>query len=57
MPPTPPHSASRAFGRATPIGRSGQPVELAPVHVQSASVESSHITGEVYGASGGADQP
>jgi NAD(P)-dependent dehydrogenase (short-subunit alcohol dehydrogenase family) len=39
------------------MGRPGQPAELASVYVQLASTESSHITGEVYGASGGADQP
>lgn len=41
------------FGANTPVGRAGQPVELAPLYVFLASVESSYITGEVIGATGG----
>ncbi len=41
------------FGSEVPLGRPGQPVELAPVYVLLASQEASYITGEVYGATGG----
>ena len=41
------------FGAEVPLGRPGQPVELAPVYVLLASQEGSFITGEVYGATGG----
>ena len=41
------------FGAAVPLGRPGQPVELAPVYVLLASQEGSYITGETYGATGG----
>ena len=41
------------FGSAVPLGRPGQPVELAPVYVLLASQEGSYITGETYGATGG----
>ncbi|WP_239020317.1 SDR family oxidoreductase [Novacetimonas pomaceti] len=41
------------FGAETPMGRAGQPAELAPVYVLLASAEASYITGQVYAASGG----
>lgn len=41
------------FGENAPMGRPGQPVELAPVYVLLASQEGSFITGEVYGVTGG----
>jgi NAD(P)-dependent dehydrogenase (short-subunit alcohol dehydrogenase family) len=41
------------FGENTPVGRAGQPVELAPLYVFLASSESTYITGEVIGATGG----
>ncbi len=41
------------FGSEVPLGRPGQPVELAPVYVFLASQEASFVTGEVYGATGG----
>ena len=41
------------FGASVPLGRPGQPVELAPIYVLLASQESSFVTGEVYGATGG----
>jgi NAD(P)-dependent dehydrogenase (short-subunit alcohol dehydrogenase family) len=44
------------FGKstpATPIGRAGQPVELAPIYVFLASTDSSYVTGQVYGITGG----
>ena len=41
------------FGNSTPLGRPGQPAELAPVYVFLASDESSYISGEVIGVTGG----
>ncbi len=41
------------FGKDVPLGRPGQPVEIAPVYVLLASQEASYITGEVYGVTGG----
>ena len=41
------------FGSEVPLGRPGQPVELAPIYVFLASQEASYVTGEVYGATGG----
>ena len=41
------------FGQDTPLGRPGQPAELAPLYVFLASQESSYVSGEVIGATGG----
>lgn len=41
------------FGQTTPLKRAGQPVELAGVYVFLASQESSYVTAEVYGVTGG----
>ena len=41
------------FGADTPLGRPGQPAELAPLYVLLASSESSFCTGQVFGATGG----
>lgn len=41
------------LGKNVPLGRPGQPVEIAPVYVLLASQEASYITGEVYGVTGG----
>ena len=41
------------FGSEVPLGRPGQPVEIAPIYVLLVSQEASYITGEVYGATGG----
>lgn len=41
------------FGSETPMKRAGQPVEMSPLYVLLASQESSYVTGEVYGATGG----
>lgn len=41
------------FGQSTPLGRAGQPVELAPLYVLLASNEASYITGQIYGITGG----
>jgi NAD(P)-dependent dehydrogenase (short-subunit alcohol dehydrogenase family) len=45
------------FGSATPLGRAGQPVELAGIYVQLAASDGSFATGQVYGAAGGSGQP
>jgi len=45
------------FGQDTPLGRPGQPAEIAPVYVLLASAEASDVTGQVYGASSGRGQP
>lgn len=45
------------FGANTPMGRSGQPAELAPLYVLLASDESSYSTGQVFGAVGGRGGP
>lgn len=41
------------FGQNAPLGRAGQPVELAPVYVLLASDEASYTTGQIYGVTGG----
>lgn len=41
------------FGKDTPMGRPGQPAELAPTYVFLASQESGYITGEIIGVTGG----
>ena len=41
------------FGESTPLGRAGQPAELASAYVFLASQESSYISGEVIGVTGG----
>ncbi|EIK63669.1 SDR family oxidoreductase [Pseudomonas lactis] len=41
------------FGGNTPLGRPGQPVEVAPIYVLLASDEGSYISGERYGVTGG----
>jgi NAD(P)-dependent dehydrogenase (short-subunit alcohol dehydrogenase family) len=45
------------FGGNTPLGRPGQPAELASIYVQLAAEDASYATGQIYGASGGAGQP
>jgi NAD(P)-dependent dehydrogenase (short-subunit alcohol dehydrogenase family) len=41
------------FGAETPMGRPGQPAELAGIYVLLASNESSYCTGQVFAAVGG----
>ncbi|GLX70548.1 SDR family oxidoreductase [Paenibacillus glycanilyticus] len=41
------------FGHDVPLGRPGQPFELAPVYVLLASDDSSYISGQVYFVNGG----
>lgn len=45
------------FGKETPLGRPGQPAELASIFVQLADNAASYATGQVYGAAGGSGQP
>src|SRR3954466_5452000 len=45
------------FGGDTPMGRPGQPAELASIYVQLAASDASYATGQVYGAAGGGGQP
>jgi NAD(P)-dependent dehydrogenase (short-subunit alcohol dehydrogenase family) len=45
------------FGKNTPMGRPGQPAEIAPLYVQLAASDASYITGQVFGASGGNGEP
>ncbi len=52
-PSTMPAEHAAKFGENTPLGRAGQPAELAPLFVFLASQESSYITGEVIGITGG----
>ena len=45
------------FGGQTPMGRPGQPAELASIYVQLAASDASYTTGHVYGAAGGGGLP
>jgi NAD(P)-dependent dehydrogenase (short-subunit alcohol dehydrogenase family) len=53
IPATMPKEKVESFGEDTPMGRAGQPAELAPAYVFFASQESSYVTGEVLGVTGG----
>jgi NAD(P)-dependent dehydrogenase (short-subunit alcohol dehydrogenase family) len=57
IPATMPAEQVGSFGAETPIGRAGQPAELAPAYVFLASQESSYITGERIGVTGGMPMP
>ncbi|HEV2812278.1 MAG TPA: SDR family oxidoreductase [Solirubrobacteraceae bacterium] len=48
-----PGEKNAEFGGNTPLGRPGQPGELAPLYVFLASTDSQYISGEVIGATGG----
>jgi NAD(P)-dependent dehydrogenase (short-subunit alcohol dehydrogenase family) len=45
------------FGQSTPLGRAGQPAELAPAYVFLASPESSFVIGETLNVNGGSPTP
>ena len=45
------------FGGDTPMGRPGQPAEIAYIYVDLAASEATYITGQVFGASGGRGNP
>src|SRR3954452_5879042 len=54
IPATMPEDKVEGFGaEESPMKRAGQPAELAPVYVFLASQESSYVTGEVIGVTGG----
>jgi NAD(P)-dependent dehydrogenase (short-subunit alcohol dehydrogenase family) len=53
IPATMPAEKAATFGQDTPLGRAGQPAELASAYVFLASQESSYVTGEVLGVTGG----
>jgi hypothetical protein len=48
-----PGEKNAEFGADTPLGRPGQPGELAPLYVFLATDDSRYISGEVVGATGG----
>lgn len=48
-----PESEQETFGHQVPMGRPGQPIEVAPVYVLLASDEASYISGTRYGVTGG----
>ncbi|NMO95044.1 SDR family oxidoreductase [Paenibacillus lemnae] len=45
------------FGSSTPLGRAGQPAEMASAYVYLASQESSYVSGETLNANGGMVSP
>jgi NAD(P)-dependent dehydrogenase (short-subunit alcohol dehydrogenase family) len=45
------------FGATAPLGRPGQPAELAGIYVRLAEDDGSFTTGNIYGAGGGQGQP
>ncbi len=45
------------FGKDYPLGRAGQPAELASIYVQLAAGDATYTTGNIYGAGGGKGQP
>ena len=53
IPATMPKEKVESFGEQVPMGRVGQPAELAPSFVFLASTESTYIAGEVIGVTGG----
>ena len=53
IPATMPEEKVESFGSNTPLGRPGQPVELAPVYVLLASDEGSYISGARIAVTGG----
>jgi len=50
---TMPQEAVTSFGQQTPLGRPGQPIEVAPIYVLLASDEGSYISGSRYAVTGG----
>jgi len=45
------------FGATAPLGRPGQPAELAGIYVRLAEDDGSYTTGNIYGAGGGQGNP
>ncbi len=52
-----PKEALPEFGKDTPLGRAGQPTELAPAYVFLASSEASYVLGETLNVNGGKPSP
>ncbi|WP_328292917.1 SDR family oxidoreductase [Kineococcus sp. NBC_00420] len=52
-----PDDAMPEFGTSTPLGRAGQPAEVAPAYVFLASAESSYVVGAVINVNGGMPTP
>ena len=52
-----PQDKIETFGTQTPLGRAGQPAELAPAYVFLASAESSYVIGETLNVNGGEPTP
>jgi NAD(P)-dependent dehydrogenase (short-subunit alcohol dehydrogenase family) len=52
-----PTEAIPKFGQKTPLGRAGQPAELAPAYVYLASAESSYVVGSTLHVNGGETSP
>ncbi|MEO9323714.1 SDR family oxidoreductase [Nocardioides sp. C4-1] len=53
IPATMPEDQVAGFGETTPLGRAGQPAEVAPVFVFLAGDDSTYVTGEVVAVTGG----
>jgi NAD(P)-dependent dehydrogenase (short-subunit alcohol dehydrogenase family) len=53
IPSTMPPEKVESFGRDTPLGRAGQPAELAPTYVLLASGDGSYISGARIEVTGG----
>jgi NAD(P)-dependent dehydrogenase (short-subunit alcohol dehydrogenase family) len=53
IPATMPDAKVKEFGKQTPLGRAGQPAEVAPSFVFLASNDASYITGEIIAVTGG----
>jgi NAD(P)-dependent dehydrogenase (short-subunit alcohol dehydrogenase family) len=53
IPSTMPAEQISSFGKNTPMGRAGQPAELAPAYVLLASDEASYMTGALLPVTGG----
>jgi NAD(P)-dependent dehydrogenase (short-subunit alcohol dehydrogenase family) len=53
IPATMPAEMVEGFGEQTPLGRAGQPAEVAPAYVFLASDLASYVTGEVIAVTGG----
>lgn len=52
-----PTSALPEFGKETPLGRAGQPAELAGAYVYLSSAESGYVTGDTLNVNGGMPTP
>ena len=48
-----PQSKVKAFAESSPLGRPGQPVEIAPLYVLLASDEASYCSGQIWCSDGG----